>query len=505
MIDEMLKILKLKKNIILQGASGVGKNYYAAALALAITGDTDIDLNDHEAVMQRYNERLFEFDKDGNITKGRIGFITFNESLDFEKFVEHKELEKDYDSYNNVINDGLFKKIVLEAKFDYTHSFDCRWEALVETIKESPSYHIQVNGVTRYFRCTEDNAISFEINNGYYAYGDPKEIVTIEKNDVEKFWKIYKDKELDSFPYFMSQFGRKENTTKSERLKVEAIHALLQELKTDKYIYAFDRDDYNKSDYEKKKNRVNEISPGIFKKNPANKYVLIIDDINRGNISKIFGETLSLLSAEKRAGEGTPNSIVVPNNTSEMNNLSTDQLLSLLETVATECQSGGIKSSELDTLTAGQLSSLLEAKYQKSNSVFLPYSSTSFSIPPNLYIIATMNPIDRQNAADYALHRKFAFYRIPADKYALEDFYEKNSHELRNSAMEQFRTLKDFIAEHVNRDKGFDEDDLMVGASYFMANSEEELNLKWKFEIIPILKDYIRDGLLNVSVDELIQ
>jgi 5-methylcytosine-specific restriction endonuclease McrBC GTP-binding regulatory subunit McrB len=194
------------------------------------------------------------------------------------------------------------------------------------------------------------------------------------------------------------------------------------------------------------------IEDGIFKTickaasgDPTNNYVMIIDEINRGNISKIFGELITLLEADKR-----------------------------------------VSSSSVGL------------------SVKLPYSKTNFSVPDNLYIIGTMNTTDRSTGTiDYALRRRFAFITLKSDASVVEKYYDEiGNSELKEIAVALFNDIKSFIEDptHLCSDLGID--DLMVGHSYFMAKSKDELQDKVKYEILPLISEYINDGILNVKQEE---
>lgn len=188
-----------------------------------------------------------------------------------------------------------------------------------------------------------------------------------------------------------------------------------------------------------------ELENGIFKEAcksaENNKVVLIIDEINRGNISKIFGELITLLEVDKRKG----------------------------------------KENEIE--------------------VILPYSKEKFSVPDNLYIIGTMNTADRSiGYIDYALRRRFAFISIKADKSAIEKYYNDNKNsDCKDKAINLFNKVKELIKGNINEE--FEADDIMIGHSYFMAQNFEELQNKLEYEIKPLLLEYFKDGILKSHKD----
>ena len=170
-----------------------------------------------------------------------------------------------------------------------------------------------------------------------------------------------------------------------------------------------------------------------------NKVVLIIDEINRGNVAKIFGELITLLEVDKREGSEHPIQVT------------------------------------------------------------LPYSKELFSVPKNLYIIGTMNTTDRSTGTiDYALRRRFAFVTLKSDKSVIEKHYTESTP--KSQALALFDNIEKFIEEKQCGDLGID--DLMVGHSYFMSASKEELEDKMEYEVLPLIAEYINDGILNVSSKE---
>ena len=101
-----------------------------------------------------------------------------------------------------------------------------------------------------------------------------------------------------------------------------------------------------------------------------------------------------------------------------------------------------------------------------------------------------MNTTDRSvGNIDYAVRRRFAFVTLKADK----ELVKQNSI---LAAVELFESVESFLKK--NR-LDMDFDDLMVGHSYFFAKDENELALKWQYEVLPLLNEYIKDNIVNAK------
>ena len=116
-----------------------------------------------------------------------------------------------------------------------------------------------------------------------------------------------------------------------------------------------------------------------------------------------------------------------------------------------------------------------------------------------------MNTADRSvGHIDYAVRRRFAFITLQSEKEKIENFYNFNSLpiELSTEAVSLFDKVYE-IMENISPD--FSIDDLMIGHSYFMAKSTNELQLKLDYEIKPLLIEYVKDGVLFMTNDEITQ
>ena len=391
-ISKTAKLLQSKHNIILQGAPGTGKTYNTAAIALNALDITDVDLTDHKAVMIRYDELLGK----------QIFFTTFHQSLDYEDFVEGLKPHVQTDDKGNSIGvtyepeDGIFKRACNAAQTDQSK----------DIVKCIDDYIQKIKG-----------------------YENKREIPTVSGKSALYVWWSEGNNTI-STRSVLSQSTKGDQYTPSplniEKVKMQALGEG-EENNWRQYAQAF----------------INAVKREYF--TTTNKpVVLIIDEINRGNVSKIFGELITLLESDKRSQGNHP-----------------------------------IK-------------------------VILPYTKTEFGVPSNLYIIGTMNTTDRSTGTlDYALRRRFAFVTLQSDRSVIEKHYDKlGNANLRDMAVALFDDIKKFIEspKHLCGDMSID--DLMVGHSYFMAEDEEELKDKVEYEIIPLINEYINDGILNVKNEE---
>ncbi|MBK7880163.1 MAG: AAA family ATPase [Saprospiraceae bacterium] len=129
-------------------------------------------------------------------------------------------------------------------------------------------------------------------------------------------------------------------------------------------------------------------------------------------------------------------------------------------------------------------------------------------IPPNLYIIGTMNTSDRSvGHIDYAIRRRFAFIDVlpkvlEGETFELELFKQVSTLFIQNlDEYVQDNTVELKLSEHLSEE--FRPEDVWLGHSYFIKG-EGAFSLRKKYEIVPILKEYVKDGILKQSAEPII-
>lgn len=149
----------------------------------------------------------------------------------------------------------------------------------------------------------------------------------------------------------------------------------------------------------------------------------------------------------------------------------------------------------------GELIYALEYRGEEVESMYEVDGSQKLILPPNLYIIGTMNTADRSvGHIDYAMRRRFAFVDVlPKDLTA-----EMKDGEFYTDLFSTVKTLfttDDYQAKSDCISNEFEPKDVALGHSYFIDKSEDgaDMKVRWNYEIKPILLEYVRDGVLKID------
>lgn len=163
---------------------------------------------------------------------------------------------------------------------------------------------------------------------------------------------------------------------------------------------------------------------------------------------------------------------------------------------------------------AAVLGEFIYALEYRGESVALQYAreeNDRISIPENLYIIGTMNSADRSiGHLDYAVRRRFAFVDLLPDIGAIRAYQNIENNNVKESALQKYEMVRNLFEGDQSKLTGdYQAHDVQPGHSYFLVNTIHELNLNMKYQIAPLLREYIADGVLkpsaNQQIDEIAQ
>lgn len=405
------KLLEKKKQVILYGPAGTGKTYSVKEII-----------------------SNFDYLK----SEGKLKFVTFHQSFAYEEFIEGIKPKLDSSSEENKIEyeivNGIFKDI-------------CE-SAILNAIEKNPNLLVEQKKISANFKKLF-NILIENIESNLVKYSSRSEIRINENENIE----IYLlDGKRPEKPYIISKNRLEKLYNNKDKIKntVNDIRDIiggcnytlykfiLDELvKNEKNIdenYLIDKDDklirdkLLKNFYELPRNE----RENAFK--DSDKFYLIIDEINRGNISKIFGELITLLEASKRLGEK-------------------DEIIT-------------------------------ELPYSYNN------GNSKFGVPPNLFIIGTMNTSDKSLASlDIALRRRFGFHKM-LPNYELKELSWKFNGE--NNLGELLKSINARIELLIDQDH-------VIGHSYFCdIDSIESLEFCFYDEVIPLLEEYFFNDIKKI-------
>lgn len=391
--NEYSSMLIESKNLIFRGAPGTGKSYLAKEIAADIISDGYFD--DYTLLSDEQ--------------KKQVEFVQFHPSYDYSDFVEGlRPIVKDDGTMGFELQDGIFKKFVARARKNYEDSLKSK-----ETIEKE---HSAQESMTEFFSGIELGVDTFKTINGneftITSVDDSHINISIPGNATVNRLTL----NLDEVRMML------ESGQKFEKIK-DITTFFGKSFATQGFSYDF-------SIYKAIKAKKAAAPKTPIRLEKLKKYIFIIDEINRGEISKIFGELFFAIDPGYRG-----------------------------------------KSGEISTQYANMHSNPDE----------------KFYIPENVYIIGTMNDIDRSvDSFDFAMRRRFRFVEIKADA-RLEMLASMDNEELEAEAIKRMTALNKAIAEVEDLNENY-----QIGASYFLKLKTLDFDQLWTDYLQPLLQEYIQ-------------
>ena len=461
--DDVVRTWERRKNVVLYGAPGTGKTYDVPELAIRLCDPSFMAAEpSREEIVSRYNQLK---------TEKRIAFTTFHQSLDYEDWIEGlRPVVNENNQVTYEIESGIFKKLCEEAERPVVK------DKQVGIADNAVVWKVSLagtgdNDVRR--ECMENNhirigwddygpVISDETDWSVYN-GEGKQILDAYINKMkigDIVMSCYSSQTIDAIGVVVGDYEFEDKFPNYKRVRrvnwlVKNINENIVEMNDGKTMTLGTVYRLNSITLDNVKSILEKYNTSSKMEENDKAYVMVIDELNRGNVSKVFGELITLLEADKRKGRINAESVV------------------------------------------------------------LPYSKKAFHIPNNVYLIATMNTADRSlGSLDYAIRRRFAFIAEKPFGLEVEGFNEelfelvsslfvKNFGEYKESGWDQ--TMKLEPADTLSEE--YKPEDVWIGHSYFLMQDEEgEDNTcnRLLYEIIPLLEEYVRDGVLTADAQDVI-
>lgn len=367
-IQTYIDLLKSSKNIILTGAPGTGKTFLAKQIAKQLIG-------------AKTDEELEE--------SGQFDFVQFHPSYDYTDFVEG--LRPTPPDENGIIGfeikDGIFKSFcqkASEAKFsEIVDNFDVAWESLLTAVRNNIAQGVLTTIGSWDYGLSSKDSLKYSSVNTPSQYN-----FTITKKNV---YDAYQGKQARPSGAFQKDMED---------------------------VVDYLKDNFGLVEFVNKEESSN---------NGIKNYVFVIDEINRGEISKIFGELFFSIDPSYRGKKGSVKT--------QYSNLHNDE-------------------------------------------------TEVFYVPENVYIIGSMNDIDRSvESFDFAMRRRFTWIEITAEQSA-------DNMNLPQDIKEKMLKLNKQISNTDGLNPSYH-----IGAAYFLdsnGNARQDIDSIWNLRIEPLLKEYLR-------------
>ena len=461
--DDVVRTWERRKNVVLYGAPGTGKTYDVPELAVRLCDPAFMAAEpSREEIVSRYNQLK---------TEKRIAFTTFHQSLDYEDWIEGlRPVVNENSQVTYEIESGIFKKLCEEAERPVVKDKQVGiadnavvWKVSLAGTGDNPVRSDCMKN--SYIRIGWDGygpVISDETDWSVYN-GEGKQILDAYINKMkigDIVMSCYSSQTIDAIGVVVGDYEFEDKFPNYKRVRrvnwlVKDINENIVEMNEGKTMTLGTVYRLNSITLDNVKSILEKYNTSSKMEENDKAYVMVIDELNRGNVSKVFGELITLLEADKRKGRINAESVV------------------------------------------------------------LPYSKKAFHIPNNVYLIATMNTADRSlGSLDYAIRRRFAFIAEKPFGLDVEGFIEelfekvsslfvKNFDEYKESGWDP--TMKLEPADTLSEE--YKPEDVWMGHSYFLMQDEEgedNTSNRLLYEIIPLLEEYVRDGVLTAEAQDVI-
>jgi 5-methylcytosine-specific restriction protein B len=461
-------------NQLFYGPPGTGKTFGTIAEAIKIV-DNDFfkeNKDNRLALTKRYQELLITDWKEAN---GQIAFCTFHQSFTYEDFVEgiKPKTTQNKDIYYD-IEPGIFKRICDLADSSKSTT-KVKTEGVInwseDAFRKAFFYKLSLGEANNpddkeiYEFCRDNGYVSIGFAGAHDLSGKSEsqikelcetinektsagsqlstfihgvsvsDYVLISKGNyfVRALGKVVGDYEYhDDFPIAYNHFRKVEWVFTDENIPIEEMyHTTLMQ----RSIYRIDHEKLKQDFF------VQDNTQMVFSEEKIKPYVLVIDEINRGNVASIFGELITLIEPDKRAGA----------------------------------------DEELQ--------------------VMLPYSKEKFSVPDNVYIIGTMNTADRSiEALDSALRRRFSFTEVKPNPSVIDEVLKEKAVWSSIGLSEVLETINKRITVLIDRDHQIGHSYFLKLKTVDDVDFSQALKAVFTENIIPLLQEYFFNDYVKIGM-----